>query len=423
MRELSLDDATARAQMKGLKDNKWIDAATSAVIVSINAYNGNLDTYVVVTVTFEMPNTGRVFPVMDVKANRLFKYYRQYDQMRLICEILVCSFLVYFISEEYANIVKIGSFYDWATEDIFRVLDIVNLGLFFVQIPLHMYIFFLVENSGLDKPSAVYQELSGIFYLVTIELQLNATNISLMYLKVFKYTRRIHMVKKILEVYKKAGEDLYVFNMMLLIVLLGFAQAGFVAFGAYSASFCTYITSIGTMFKSLTREFDYVEMKNQAPMFAPLFFFTWTFLVIFLLLKNVPAILCFAYQSVNLSANAVEVELNKPGRKLAVQQSLKFVYLMRHDGERDVNGLIASIQGFEDSVVTTLLTEEALIGILEKWPVALSCTEYATALDLIDAHDSDSDHKLDKTDAAALRQYLNQRLQYYEKLWMVCNES
>jgi len=104
---------------------------------------------------------------------------------------------------------------------MFRVLDIINLVLFMVQIPLHMCIFFLVENSGLDKPSPGYQELSGIFYLVTIELQLNSTmaNISLMYLKVFKYTRRIHMVKK-------AGEDLYVFNMMLLVVLLGFAQAG-----------------------------------------------------------------------------------------------------------------------------------------------------------------------------------------------------
>jgi len=66
MKDLSLDDATARTQIKGLKDNKWIDQATSAVIVSINAYNGNLDTYVVVTVIFEMPNTGKVFPLLDV---------------------------------------------------------------------------------------------------------------------------------------------------------------------------------------------------------------------------------------------------------------------------------------------------------------------------------------------------------------------
>ena len=176
------------------------------------------------------------------------------------------------------------------------------------------------------------------------------------------------------------------------------------------------------MFKSRTREFDYSEMKNQAPMFAPLFFFTWTFLVIFLLHKNVPAILCFAYQSVNLSTSGVEAELSLPKHKLGVQQSLKFVYLMRHDGERDVLGFIASLQSF-NSIVATLLNEQALASILERWPVALHCTEYATPLHLIDGFDSDADHKLDKTDAGALRGYLGGRLKYFEKLWGVCNDA
>ena len=223
-----------------------------------------------------------------------------------------------------------------------------------------------------------------------------------------------------IQVYKKAGEDLYVFNGMLLVILLGFAQAGFVAFGSYSASFCTYLTSVGTMFKSLTREFDYVEMKEQAPFMAPLFFFTWTFLVIFLLLKNVPAILCFSYQSVNLSTKVVDTELALPKHKLAVQQSLKFVYLMRNDGEKDLNGLISSLKSFEESIVANLLDGTAMEMLLNKWPAALECTGYGSAVDFIDAFDSDNDHKLDKEDVNKARLHLLDRLSTYLKLWDIC---
>ena len=116
IKEISLDEKEARSEILGLKANTWIDQATSAIVVNINAYNGNLDRYVIVTVLFELPPTGRVFPLIEVKANRLYKYYRQYDSLRMICEILVCGFLVYFMREEYQNIQDSEDFWTWASE-------------------------------------------------------------------------------------------------------------------------------------------------------------------------------------------------------------------------------------------------------------------------------------------------------------------
>ena len=44
-----------------------LSQGTSAILVNVNAYNGNLDAYIAVTILFELPQTGRIYSSMDVK--------------------------------------------------------------------------------------------------------------------------------------------------------------------------------------------------------------------------------------------------------------------------------------------------------------------------------------------------------------------
>ena len=108
---------------------------------------------------------------------------------------------------------------------------------------------------------------------------------------------------------------------------------------------------------------------------------------------------------------------------LSLQQALKFVYLMRHGGENHVNGVEDGIKDFEDSVVATLLGEEHLQKLLDKWPLALGCIEFISTIELIDHFDSDGDHKWDKDDALVFRNYLQERKKQFARYWAVCDQN
>eukprot|EP00658_Telonema_sp_P-2_P026229 TRINITY_DN20580_c0_g1_i12.p1 TRINITY_DN20580_c0_g1~~TRINITY_DN20580_c0_g1_i12.p1 ORF type:complete len:805 (+),score=233.64 TRINITY_DN20580_c0_g1_i12:1641-4055(+) len=406
-------------QVRGMKEHGYLDNNTAALLINVNLYNGNTDKYGVVSILFETPYTGNVVPTINVQVARLFTYQTAGDFLRFLMELCVIAYLVYFCYAESEHLVG-GRWRDHLKTGWFW-LDFVNLLLFLVEIPLQIYIIFWLKGSDLRDPTdpTKYYELTYVFYLWQIMLQLNALNLNILYFKLFKYIGIFKAVGRVIQVFTKAAEDLLVFNVVLLAVLLGFAQAGFVAFGSFSPEFSSYPSSIGTMLRTLTQAFEYHEIQARAPFFAPLFFFGWTFLVIFLMLKNVPAILMFAYQSTNMSDLAVERMLLDPTLSKEMTKALKFTYDMKHGGQDEVEQFIKNLIMFENSPTTIMMAEEHLERMCTKCPNALFLASIGSIGEVFEIYDTDKDLKLDKRDVREFRLDLERVVKRFHRLSML----
>ncbi|KAK7492160.1 hypothetical protein BaRGS_00016634 [Batillaria attramentaria] len=63
-----------------LKESKWIDRKTAAIILQFNLYCPGTDYLTGITILFETGPSGRVWPSLDLFTTKL-TYYRSFDEL------------------------------------------------------------------------------------------------------------------------------------------------------------------------------------------------------------------------------------------------------------------------------------------------------------------------------------------------------
>ena len=82
---------------------------------------------------------------------------------------------------------------------------------------------------------------------------------------------------------------------MFLIVLVAYAQMGYVLFGSEIFDFRTFTDAVFTLVRTILGDFNYLELEKADQILGPIFFITYIFLVFLVLLNMFLAIINDTY--------------------------------------------------------------------------------------------------------------------------------
>lgn len=87
-----------------LKNNKWIDDRTRAIIIDFTVYNGNVNLFNQIRLVMELPSTGGIINSWVVRTAKLLRYVNEFDFFIAAAEVFFALFIVYFTIEELLDV-------------------------------------------------------------------------------------------------------------------------------------------------------------------------------------------------------------------------------------------------------------------------------------------------------------------------------
>jgi len=122
--DLPLDKARAEGKVNAMIAERWTNEATRLAAVEFNVYNANLDVAVAARASVEVSAGGKLEPFVEYYPVRLDPFSSASDNLRVVLEILVIVFIVYYVVIEVIELYLSRLKY---FRDIWNYLELANL--------------------------------------------------------------------------------------------------------------------------------------------------------------------------------------------------------------------------------------------------------------------------------------------------------
>ncbi|KDO30717.1 hypothetical protein SPRG_04619 [Saprolegnia parasitica CBS 223.65] len=298
--DLPTNVTDARLVLRALKSAKYIDIATRAVVLEAAIFNPYLELFNLVTVVLELPPTGGVYTSFTSSVVELSAYSSSAAGKIFFEGLLVIGVVLYTLELLFGMLRHSPRKY---FSSFWNIAHGINIALFIAVITLRLAAINSVYGATIDWSTIdTASVLSKLHFLSTLgrqERSVNAMNALLTWAVVFKYAQMSQSMFLLLRVLAKASADLWSFLLLFCICLLGYAQAGFVAFSTQAPSFHTFGQGLVTLIEALRFRLDYAELAAANAGFAPVFFASFYMLVILIALNVFAAILHEAYATMD----------------------------------------------------------------------------------------------------------------------------
>lgn len=293
------DASLPKQLVQELKASRWITEGTRVLFADFSVYNANINLFCVVKVVFEFPAAGGVVASDRFQTMRLIRYIDDFDYFVLACEIVFCTFVLYYTIEEILEIKHMG-LYNYLSCSIWSMLDITILVFSYVAILFNIYRYFTVENKlpGLIARGNEYADFETLAYWQEHYNILIAVTVFLSWIKVFKYLSFNRTMTQMTQTLSQCANDLLGYTVMFFIVFFSYAQLGYLVFGSSTFGFHTFEDSVFTLFRIVLGDFDFYALQQSHRVFGPLYFITYVFFVFFILINVFLAIINDSYTKV-----------------------------------------------------------------------------------------------------------------------------
>ncbi|KAM4704443.1 polycystin-2-like protein 1 [Rhinophrynus dorsalis] len=316
--DLELTKQNSLKELQTLKNNLWLDRGTRAVFVDFSVYNANINLFCVLRLVVEFPATGGAIPSWQIRTVKLIRYVSGWDYFIIVCEIIFCVFIFYYVVEEMLElrIHKLRYF-----TSIWNILDIVVILLSLVAIAFHIFRTLEVNRlmGTLLKQPTTYADFEFLAFWQTQYNNMNAVNLFFAWIKIFKYISFNKTMTQLSSTLARCAKDILGFAIMFFIVFFAYAQLGYLLFGTQVENFSTFIKCIFTQFRIILGDFDYDAIDNANRILGPIYFVTYVFFVFFVLLNMFLAI-------INDTYSEVKEELSNQKNELQFSDILKQGY-------------------------------------------------------------------------------------------------
>lgn len=94
---LGNDDVTATNMLLHLKENRWLDRQTRAVILETNVYNPYVNLFCAVSLMLEFPPTGSAIGYASISPLRMYRYVGPSALFMVVTDLIFVAFTIYFI--------------------------------------------------------------------------------------------------------------------------------------------------------------------------------------------------------------------------------------------------------------------------------------------------------------------------------------
>ena len=275
--------------LQDLEESRWIDPGTRMVMIDFTVYSANIDTFLFFRVGAEQSPTGGLIPFHDSYAIELGDIV---DAQTLITRCCLGLFICIFMMQEVSEMCVLGC--KKYCRDVWNLLEVINLFLF----AQYFCLLLAAELTLVHERTTQNFDIQSIGAIRTFADNTLAINVVISSLKVFKYIKVSKRMSLMLKTFYEARYSLFALLILVIIFLIGFAMAFYVAFGHRISGFRSFARSFNTLSASLLGDFKYLEELERVNwLLGPLLYFMYQVFVSFVLLSLLIAIIEDAFQS------------------------------------------------------------------------------------------------------------------------------
>ncbi|KAL9957163.1 hypothetical protein ACROYT_G038767 [Oculina patagonica] len=291
-------DANDSLKITGnLSVTDWLDRYTRAIFSEFAIYNANTNLFCVVTLLFEQLPTGSFSPYPSILTLRLFRYVGGEMYFVLTCEIMYLLFSAFFVFKEIRMFVKKGREHlknPWSIMEIFvTLLSLTAVGLYFARLKF--------TNDALRDMNNDHSGFVSFHYTAFLDEWLKCIIgiiVFLSFLKLFRLLRFNRRMSLLQQVLKRCFTSLMSFMFMFALAFLAFALLATLVFGQAMEGFGTFLRSCASLMDTILGKFTLKEMTAANRIIGPIFFYSYTISMVFVLINMFLSIINDAFTDV-----------------------------------------------------------------------------------------------------------------------------
>ncbi|CAH8290178.1 unnamed protein product [Heterobilharzia americana] len=296
VQDLSRSRNVTEAILNELFQGRWIDQSTRVLFIDFTVYNANVNMFIIVKITFEIPESGGIFGSCEIQPARLFRYQTTLDYFLLACEIMYLAFLVYYVIEEILELsVKRWEYF----LSVWNLMDAAMITVSLICAGFLIYSTIIVEQNmtTLISDLSSYPNFDYLGFWYGHYIRAIALCVFLGVIKIFKYLTFDNSLNQLTRTLSTAAYDLLGFFIMFCIVYFAFAQLGYLAFSANTLAFSSFTQTTYSLFRIMVGDIDFPSILEAHYVLGPIFFITFIFFVFFVLLNMFLAIVDESYRT------------------------------------------------------------------------------------------------------------------------------
>ncbi|TMW61995.1 hypothetical protein Poli38472_009488 [Pythium oligandrum] len=328
--DLPLDGSVAADTIAQLKQDRYLDLATRALVVDFTVYNAYLELFNLVQLVVEFPATGGVYASCSDTIVDLFQYSMPHGTTRIVLELILAAYVAWRWMRMLQAWYHMGIRTYFVYDSLWHTIQCLHLVLFATVIAFRLYwidrTYGTLTGAVADALAATAKAteshipmLHSLAYLQQVDAILNSVNAAFVWLQFLKYTQMSKRMCLLLRMLRRAGMDLVWFFAYFITCILAFAQISFLLFGTQLAAFRTLGASIVTLLQAVAGDLAYDAMVDAHIILGPLFYVGFYLLLLLILLNVFLAILNDAYVQ-TLAEQEEEDEAEEAALKRSMQE-------------------------------------------------------------------------------------------------------
>ncbi|OWK50186.1 Polycystin-1 [Lonchura striata] len=297
VQELGPSLEQSRAQLEFLQQHTWIDNMSRAVFVELLQYNPSVDLHVALTLRLEFPGAGQAIAAVTVSPFPLLRLSGGVT-LQLLMMVFLMLFVVYFVVSESLAIKKEGRAYFtlWGnySQWVFILLTTCTVLVHLSQATLadQQWLRYLSNRRGFTN---FYQ----VAFLSSVFSSLAASLLFLLTVQAAQQLRFVRQWSVFGKTFQKSVKELMAAGVAFALLLLAYAQLGFLLFSSSSESFRSVGSSLLLLLALLRGSASLRPCLPEASGLCCLFCTSYVVLEVWIVLRLLAAVLIHSYREMH----------------------------------------------------------------------------------------------------------------------------
>lgn len=301
--DLAVNGTLARSALAKLRDDRYLDLATRALVIDVTVYNAYLQLFNIVQLVVEFPATGGVLVQFSDVVLHPFRDSASNSLTRIVLECLLVAYIALCWKRMLQDMYRSSGVRNYLRSSAWNVVTMLFLLVFAAVIGFRLYMIDQEYGTLSGRVASVidsatlteipkFQSLARLCYA---ERVLSSVNAALVWLKLLQYTQLSQRMCLLLRMLRRAALDLFWFAVCFFSCICGFAQVGVLLFGLSVRAFRSLGVAILSLLQAVAGDLDYEALSDAHHVLGPLFYIAFYLLLLLILLNVFLAILNDAY--------------------------------------------------------------------------------------------------------------------------------
>ena len=296
--DLGYNSTTAINVMENLTVNSWIDRKSRVVVLEFSIFNANTNYISICTFLYEILPTGYRKSFQKIETIALYHTDSVIFEIWLVCQFFFMALVFYYLSLQIYKMCKQKCHYFkqlWNWIDLAQIITaLLALGFYMIKATTILDAVLKLQKNPFKNVNfhIALQWVEAENLVLSFAVFIGTTKL----LRLIRFNFEINIMTSSIRISKGA---LISYVVVLLCIVLAFAQTGYLVFGATVLRYSTFTrTLVSEMEMALGGATDLDELRNTNRILGPVFAFSYMTVMAFILVNIFIAILDDSYHDV-----------------------------------------------------------------------------------------------------------------------------